>query len=169
MQAIPNWPDAGYGVNVPNLAYSIAFSTPSCLFPAYGGSRCGENNYEYKLYRCENPCNQNSIDLNAVHNGVCVQQPPQDLDFCTNARYFCFITAFFGGNNQPTENAFIEWYWVCTGLASTRPEISGKFTWVATSEWLLNAWNKNGRNYVNGFGSYPFGLPLFNTANHTPQ
>jgi hypothetical protein len=108
-----------------------------------------------------------SIDLNLIHNGICVTHA-LDLDFCTNAQYFCFVTAFLGVNNPPSESAFIEWYWVCTGLASNLPEISGKFTWVATSDWLLSAWNKNGGNYVNPGGPYPYGLPLFNTANHTP-
>jgi hypothetical protein len=171
MQAIPNYPAAGYIVNVPNLVYSIAFSVPSCFHPS--GNRCGANQYDYNLYKCGigNPCGSNSIFLTLHSSGlICNIIQAQDLEFCDDAQYYCFVAGINGGNTPPTDHAFIEWFYICTDLETNKPAISGKFTWVATSDWLLNAWQNNGNSYVGSFGGvpYPLGLPLFNTANHTP-
>jgi hypothetical protein len=173
LQALPEAPGpAAY--NQPVLYYSIAFSMSDCNSLAYGwdpiATSCNVNDYIYRLFSCDSSGTCNTGITVHLAGTVCnlLPTPFPLLEDCRGTytglptRYYCYI---IGGPspNQPDQDAFIEWYWRQTSIASEFGP-NGKLTWMAPREWINYCWNANGSAYVGG--RFPDGIPLFNPSNH---
>jgi len=109
-------------------------------------------------------------DAKATHtqNTVCVVHPSIKLDYCSNGvgpnfnnRYFCCIT---GGPLPITEDAFIEWFYFIETSNVAGAYVTGKFTFMANKDYILNVHNTSG--YLGPGG---IGIPIFNPSNHNNQ
>ena len=80
------------------------------------------------------------------------------LQFCPDMKYVCYVT---NGPNPPDAPVYVEWHWTVEAVhpITARPSYyTGKFVYVATSEWLFKLHQSSG---------YP--IPLLNQTNHTPK
>ena len=153
------------------LYYSIAFSEPDCRNFSVT-TICNTNSYDFALYECGpnvpvQTCPTTFADAIATHpaNSVCNTHALIKLDYCENGvgpnlfnRYFCCI---IGGPVPPTEDAFIEWFYSIETNTVAQNWVTGKFTFMANKDYILNVHNTNGY-----FGPGGIGIPLFNPSNH---
>jgi hypothetical protein len=172
LQAIPMFPYSSGVVLQPELYYSIAFSEPGCITTAFP-LQCSTNDYEFALYVCgRDACPFNPLDKKASHNEfltneVCKPQTGVKLDYCNDgvltafSRYFCCIT---GGGLPIVSDAFIEWFYCIKISEVAESYVTGKFTFMANKDYILNMHNAHG--YLGPQGN---GIPLFNPSNHNPQ
>jgi hypothetical protein len=82
------------------------------------------------------------------------------------ARYSCSIV---DGPNPPSEDAFIEWFWVVqyNTVAQEANFITGKFTFCANATYIYNTWRANLSATGNGYSNVNgYGIPIFNPSNH---
>ena len=112
-----------------------------------------------------------------VGDGVCVshQYGSIPLRFCDERRYYCAITGGVDPNTllgRPID-AHIEWFWATAyDVVGGRQFITGKFTYVASFDHILNQYNANiAAGSGSGWFAIPgnpgeFGIPLFNPSNH---
>jgi hypothetical protein len=159
LQAIPEIQQTNQGAF---LEYSIASTQPDCLL--YPARSCDTQRYEYTLYAC-GPSLSCPTLTGAFHpmTRVCHQHSAIGLSDCNTHRYFCYIT---NGPPNPDEDAFIEWFWSKTNLVA-QYGIVGKFTWMASKNWIINCHQQNGGVYTGGL-AFPYGIPLWNPSNHNP-
>jgi hypothetical protein len=150
-QAIPQYLNVAVGA-VPVLEYTIAISSSAFLT-----GLCSSNVYEIKLYECPTDVNEVGRINTGLINETCKNQN-NPLQFCPDMKYVCYVT---DGPSPPfTEPIYVEWHWTVEALhpVGGRPSYyTGKFVYVATSEWLNNFPG----------GTYP--IPLLNQTNHTPK
>jgi hypothetical protein len=164
-QSIPNLPYTNYNAVPPILTYCIAYSVAA--LPITGGVRCGENNYEIKLFECNDIGFTNPLGFIDIGLLCRPQQPQSAMSICfdpnqnANINYICAITA--SNLSPPKEPVYVEWHWIYeyTHPNTGRPGYyNGKFVYVATGEWILNQYN-------NTPGGYP--IILLNQTNHTTK
>lgn len=171
LQAIPVFPFSSGGPAA--LYHSIAFSEPDCRNFSVT-TICDTNSYEFALYECGfntisgHICPTAFSDAKATHtnNIVCVNHPNIKLDYCSIGvgpnllnRYFCCITGGPGG--PPFEDAFIEWFYLIETNNVSAAYVTGKFTFMANKDYILNVHTTLGYNGPGGIG-----IPLFNPSNH---
>ena len=87
---------------------------------------------------------------------------------CPLRNYICVVSnSALGG--PPLYPVFVEWYWYQEyNFGFTGGRYSGKLTFVGTKKWLDDLYIVNGNAYTTlPGGTYSFGLPLLNTANHS--
>jgi len=127
-----------------------------------GETVCTINGYEFHLLLCEteycnNPVGNHKADV------VCQDQNITGLNNCVRrARFNCVIV---DGPRNPTEDAFIEWYWASAyNTVVGHQFVTGKFTFMANATWI-NQVHTLWRGYTNPRTTHP-GIPLFNPSNH---
>jgi hypothetical protein len=154
------------------LYYSIAFSEPDCRNFSVT-TICNTNSYEFALYECgpnaRPTCPTTFAEAIATHpaNSVCNTHALIKLDYCENGvgpnlfnRYFCCI---IGGPGTITEDAFIEWFYSIETSTIAQNWVTGKFTFMANKDYILNVHTTQGLGYGGPGG---IGIPLFNPSNH---
>jgi hypothetical protein len=159
----------------PKLYYSYAITTNSCINqipPTANPPNCGENVYRYTLYSCSETLDVRECpNIIATHDNpnICfAHQGEPKLAFCSfgdpivNTRYMCAIT---GGPDRARENAYIEWHWYAryTDDVGSTQTVTGKFIFVASSDYISK--QKDEFGYA---GAQGFGIGMFNPSNHNP-
>jgi hypothetical protein len=167
------------------IYYSSAMNLPSCN--QRGGTTliCTKNRYDILLYQCQDSpgqCGTATVYLHQANpsstlTDVCqsyTYPPTTNLQFCPNRKYFCAIIGptSLDPNTLIIEQpgCFIEWFWAI-GYNPTGPPlyVTGKFTFMATYDYILNYYNTPPVGWIKPVGSLgQFGCPLFNPSNHNP-
>ena len=153
------------------MYYSYGITTNSCI-NVIPYDNCGENNYTYTLYSC------NEIDdvvscsnLIVTHDrpNICLAQEDKPLPVCSsgdpviNTRYMCAIT---DGPDSPANDAYVEWHWYAKySLISTGVDtfVTGKFIFVASAAYIASQHARHGYGGVSGKG-----IGMFNPSNNNP-